>query len=260
MGRIYFVRTIVLLASVASIGCLNKGETKSTETSAQPGQESPLAGGCTVTQDVGGARFDCNGTTAFVADGNAGVAGANGAVGASGPQGPTGPQGPVGPQGVPGPAGSATGTEFWLDQLNNVAIGRIVTYYSIVNFALWDDTNSYVAQYYPDTVNPGTGLKMMSLIELNFESTDCTGDAWVDQNQALPNSGHNVNSEVWKVTQATSTIVKRSALGAALGSNVFTCSALPAPHQSMDAHKVEKVASPSLPVNIPKGTYKIVKR
>lgn len=166
------------------------------------------------------------------------------AAGCSGTTGPTGPQGPEGPQVVPGPRGEPGGVYIYVD-----ADGKEV---DTDHSRIWTDANGWqwMINIANATVNPTRSLDNMF-----FESTDCTGDAYVVVSGFVPNQPIVSNMpagvvEYWVVTGDT--VVESKILGSYVQTPSSPCAtATPVRLDALRIVKVDGLTPPTLPYRAP---------
>jgi hypothetical protein len=134
-------------------------------------------------REIGGVRFTCGKTSAFLADGSPGSNGVDGADGTQGPagaQGLTGPQGPVGPQGVPGAGQAGAGVYPRLVNGDGTVVGdRVIGAGATLNTILvWHAGANAVITYEGPNAKSSGGMVF-------YKEADCSGDPYFTKNNDI---------------------------------------------------------------------------
>ena len=188
---------LVSVLALSAIGCTSPDT--AAVTSSPVSTHSALASiptsGCSVTQSGGNATITCaDGTSAVVANGNAGAAGSSGAAGAQGVIGPTGATGGIGATGAQGISGNngavgptgATGLagKFHAVDRNGVQVGdeylqmlTVVNTPTTATLVHYDSGNVFI--YYDQRAPGSASNALVGGVEyIYYANTGCTGQTY----------------------------------------------------------------------------------
>ena len=200
--------------------------------------------------------------------GATGDKGAQGDKGLNGDKGLTGDKGAQGDKGLigdPGPMGPNGGNakEFWLAQMNGTLIAQIVMWTGGSNFILWSEAEGVAVPYgynsnATDLVPMGKGS-----VTLQYRNADCS-DAPHSSTRNLLSMGSMGNlafamgGRFFKVGTVLETVTVIAERKDAPDDTLGPCT--PIPSYTGPLMQVSEVAIPSMPMAIPFGSYKIIRR